>query len=251
MIKWRAIAYNICEVSMWSNVISVDKIYTREINYVLSSVSRIKALSHAMEQSDDRIWIYLAATCENKDAIEGRVLEICSNVFLDFFKLRYLVDHMKITAIDHAMCALLSSMVHFDREFENNIVLKVMSECEEYSLDGIMNFRLSALRESWAELADVAGRLVEGCSIEQDMYDIANFITGTDGGKNQIILDSHRLRNITRHKEIEVVKMFDEEEYNLISAIISENPCEILIDGCKLSGKTCATLKKLARVIEK
>ena len=52
-------------------------------------------------------------------------------------------------------------------------------------------------------------------------------------------------------RSVEVVNLFDSEEYNLLSAIIREKPSEILLDGCELSDPMNATLKKIVRVIEK
>ena len=37
---------------MWSNVISVDKVYEREINYIIGRLQSTKDLSYAIEESD-------------------------------------------------------------------------------------------------------------------------------------------------------------------------------------------------------
>ncbi|MDE6302429.1 MAG: hypothetical protein K2M36_02445 [Clostridia bacterium] len=236
---------------MWSNVISIDKSYDREIDYILGRLQNTKELSYAIEESRGRMWIYLASVCEKQDEVEEKLQGIFEVVFLSFLKLRFFLDKLHIKRMSHAKCALICSIVHFDREFESNILTKVLSSSLDYNVDGIMNFRLRSLIESWQELADLANRLLDGCNDESDIYDIATFITGSEGKLNQLVLNRNSLRNLTCHRAVEVVKLFDSDEYNMLSAIIREKPTEILIEGCNFTAPMNATLKKIVRVIEK
>jgi len=236
---------------MWSNVISIDKSYDREIDYILGRLQSTKDVSYAVEESKNRLWIYLAGICDKQDEIEEQVRQILDVVFLSFIKLRFFLDKLHIRSMSHAKCALVCSIVHFDREFEANVVSKVLNSALDYNVDGLLNFRLRALSDGWQELADLANRLLDGCNDEADIYDIATFITGSEGKLNQLVLNHNRLRNLTCHRSVEVVKLFDSEEYNMLSAIIREKPSEILIEGCDFTAPMNATLKKIVRVIEK
>lgn len=236
---------------MWSNVISIDKVYEREINYIIDSLQKTKDLSYAIEESEGRIWMYLAGLCEKQDEIEERLQKIFEVVYLSFIKLRFFLEKLKVRRLSHAKCALICSIVHFDRDFESSVVAKVLSSSLDYNIDGLLNFRLRSLTDGWQELADLTNRLLEDCSQDSDIYEIATFITGSEGKLNQLVLSKNSIRNLTRHTSVEVVKLFDSEEYNLLSAIIKEKPSEILIDGCSLSAPMNDTLKKIVRVIEK
>lgn len=236
---------------MWSNVISIDKAYDREIEYILGRLQSTNDLSYAVEESDERIWIYLAGLCDKQDEIEQEMESLLEVVFLSFLKLRFFLDRLHIRNMSHAKCALICSIVHFDREFEGSIVSKVLKGALDYSIDGLFNFRLRSLSEGWQELADLANRLLDGCNDEADIYEIATFITGSEGKLNQLVLNRNRLRNLTCHKSVEVVNLFDEAEYNMLSAIIKEKPSEILIEACDFTAPMNATLKKIVRVIEK
>lgn len=236
---------------MWSNVISIDKMYDREIDYILGRLQSTKDLSYAVEESKNRLWIYLAGICDRQEELDDEVQSILDVVFLSFIKLRFFLNKLHVRSMTHAKCALICSIVHFDREFESGIVTKTLKSALDYNVDGLMNFRLCALSEGWQELADLANRLLEGCNNEADIYDIATFITGSEGKLNQLVLNHNRLRNLTCHKSVEVVKLFDQDEYNLLSAIIREKPSEILIEGCHFTPPMNATLKKIVRVIEK
>ena len=236
---------------MWSNLISIDKGYDKEIGYILDKLQCTKDVSYAIEESEDRMWIYLASACECADEVENKIYDILDVVFLSFLKLRFFLERLPIRALNHAKCALLSSIVNFDRDFESGIIAKTLSNSLDYNVDGLFNFRLRSLKEAWSEIADVASRLLEGSSGDTDIYDIASFIAGTGGGKNQICVERNRLKNLTERHFVEVVNLFDAEEYNILSAIIKEKPCEIVIENNSFSPPMNSTLRHIARVIEK
>lgn len=54
---------------------------------------------------------------------------------------------------------------------------------------------------------------------------------------------------LTVRRPVEVIDLFDKPELNLISAIIRERPCEILLRGVSLSAPMNNTLKHIARVV--
>lgn len=236
---------------MWSNVISIDKRYEREISYILDSIESTNEMSYATEESPQRLFVYVASACEDADAAQKRVQDIADTVILDFFKQRFFSERLGLDSPDLAECALISSIVHFDREFEAAVCAKAFSALSDINIDGTFNFRLTALVESWEELAGVAARLLEGISGEGELYDIAAFITGSDGGKNQLLLERGRLKNLTRRKNVEVVNLYDRPELNLLSAILGESPLEIHISKGELSGQLCSSLRHIARVIER
>ncbi len=233
---------------MWSNVISIDKGFDKEVDFLLDRLKHIKHLSFAVEESKDRIFIYLASICELGEEVEAQVEELIHTVILVFMKLRFFLKHLHNFDLTHANCALICSLVHFDREYETNIIRRVMSETVDYTVDGLLNFRLRPLQENWEELASLATRLIAS-GTGGDIYDIASFITGTDGAKSRLALSSDALVNLTQRQPVEIIKLFDKPELNLISAIIRERPCEILLKDVALSAPMNNTLKHIARVV--
>lgn len=233
---------------MWSNVISMDKGFMREIEFILNKLKNIKHLSYAVEESKDRVFIYLASICEMREEVERQVEDVLQTVFLVFMKLRFFLKSLQKSDLNHANCALISSLVHFDREYESNIVAKVLSESADYTVDGLMNFRLRPLKENWEELSALASRLMAS-GTGGDIYDIAAFITGTDGAKSRLSLSGERLVNLTERQPVEIIDLFDKPELNLISAIIRERPCEILVHDVSLSAPMNNTLRHIARVV--
>lgn len=234
---------------MWSNVISIDKGFRREIEFILGKLKNIRHLSYAVEESRDRIFIYIASVCEMQEEVEAQVRDVLQTVFLVFMKLRFFLASLQNMDLNHANCALICSLVHFDTEYEKNIVNRVLSETIDYAVDGLLNFRLRPLMENWEELAALATRLISSGS-GGDIYDIASFITGTDGAKNRVAITPDSLINLTIRRPVEVIDLFDKPELNLISAIIREHPCEILLRGVSLSVPMSNTLKHIAHVVK-
>ena len=75
-------------------------------------------------------------------------------------KLRFFLRYLHNMDLNHANCALICSLVHFDSEYEKSIVDRVLSETLDYTVDGLINFRLRPLTENWEELAALAMRLI-------------------------------------------------------------------------------------------
>ena len=132
---------------MWSNVISLDKGYGREIEFLLAKLKNIRHLSYAVEESRDRVFIYMASVCEAHEEVERQVKELIVTVFLVFMKLRFFLEKLQNMDLNHANCALICSLVHFDRQYESNIVRKALSETVDFAVDGILHFRLRPLVE--------------------------------------------------------------------------------------------------------
>ena len=233
---------------MWSNVISIDKGFRREIEFILGKLKNIRHLSYAVEESRDRVFVYIASVCEMQEEVEAQVRDVLQTVFLVFLKLRFFLSSLQNMDLNHANCALICSLVHFDTEYEKNIIGRVLGETIDYAIDGLLNFRLRPLMENWEELAALATRLISSGS-GGDIYEIASFITGTDGAKNRLALTRDALLNLTVRRPVEVIDLFDKPELNLISAIIREHPCEILLRDVSLSAPMNNTLKHIARVV--
>lgn len=242
------LAYNRC---MWSNVISIGKEYSKEIEYILKKLQCTKDVSYATEESDNRLWIYLASSCEASQRIEDEMYRTLSVVFLSFLKLRFFLERLHFGSMSYAKCALICSMLHFDRAFEENVVAKVLSDSMDYNVDGLYNFRMRALKDAWQEVASVAARLIENSEGDKDVFDIATFIASSDGEKNLVATDGKVVDNLTKRKRAEIVRLFDEDEYNLICTIIQEKPCEIYLEGDGFSTPMRNVLRQIARVVEK
>lgn len=235
---------------MWSNVISIDKEFDEEIDYMLKLLSKNKDVSYAMEESERRVWIYLACPCEKQDATEDWMCSMLEEIFLSYLKLRFFKEALGINCVDYAKCALLSSILHFDRNFERNVIDKMLASTLDYNVDGLYNFRMKSLKESWGEVAAVTQRLLCGVEGDDDIFDIASFIAGSDGKKNKLEYSEGVLKNLSERKIVNIVNVYGESELNLLDSIIKEKACEIAIKTSSISQKMLSTLRRISKVVE-
>ncbi|MBQ9276534.1 MAG: hypothetical protein IJ226_02965 [Clostridia bacterium] len=243
--------YTKCEgKGMWSNEISIDKKYEREIDFIISKLEKAKDLSYALEESEDRVWIYLASVCERQEQIEEWLASLVETVILTFMKIRFFVEKLGVQEMTTAKCILICSLAHFDKEFERTVVRKVLSNALDYNLDGLLNFRLRALKDEWQELASVAKRLLGSAGSEEEVYDISSFITGSDAKKCRLVINGEQIKNVTEHSVVEVVDVFGDDEYNFINSIIENRPGEIVVENFRLPKTLAEPLRKIARVID-
>ena len=231
---------------MWSNVISIDKRYSKEIDCIKERVGNMRDLSFAVEESKDRIWIYLASLCEKSARIEEEITLLIEDIILTYMKTSFFIERLPSFTMSHATCSLICSLVHFDRRYEENMLRRALAETADFNVDGLFNFRLMEMKQNWEEVISLATRLMN--STDSDAYDISAIITSTDNADNRVAIDSGQVFNLTTGKKAEVLKVFDNDEYNLIMAVIGESPEEIIVERSNLTRDMLTTLKRIAHL---
>lgn len=231
---------------MWSNVISIDKRYVKEIDCIKERVGNMRDLSFAIEESKDRIWIYLASLCEKSAKLEEEITILTQDIILTYMKTTFFLERLPSFTLNHAACSLICSLVHFDRRYEENLLRRALAETADFNVDGLYNFRLMELKQNWEEVISLATRLMD--ATDSDAYDISAFITSTDNAENRVAIDSGQVFNLTTGKRVEILNVFDNYEFNLIMAVIGENPVEIIVERSNLTRDMLTTLKHIAHL---
>ncbi len=233
---------------MWSNVISLDKSYGRETDYIKSMLSKINLLSFAVEESKNRNYFYLASICENQSLVEEKLFDMLEVVVLSFMKIDFIKRSLPSHEMTYSFCALLSALSAFDSEFERQIVRKTLAESSCLNIDGLFNFRMKEMALNWKDLSALASKIIMSNTSKDDVFDIAGFISSTDGNKCQLILCNDGLTNLTEQRQVAVDNVFDKTEFNLLHAIIKQQPSEIVVKD-KFEPEFVKTLSYIANVI--
>ena len=84
-------------------------------------------------------------------------------------------------------------------------------------------------------------------STDSDCYDISAFITSTDNASNRVAIDSGEVYNLTTGKKVHILDVFDNYEHNLIMAVISQSPNEIIVERSDLTGDMVETLTHICK----
>ena len=206
----------------------------------------MKDLSFAIEESKDRLWIYLASLCEKSAGLEDELTLLMDDIILTYMKTTFFLERLPSFTLTHATCSLICSLVHFDRRYEENLLRRALAETADFNVDGLYNFRLMELKQNWEEVISLATRLMD--STDSDAYDISAFITSTDNADNRVAIDNGEVYNLTTGKKANILNVFDNDEFNLIMAVIGECPDEIIVERCTLSKDMLTTLKHIAHL---
>lgn len=238
---------------MWSNVISIDKNFKKEFDYLFGIVKKAENLSFAFEESRERYFLYVAALCENSDSARNLVEQAIVHVYLTHIKLGVFLKNINHENLNHAIVALVSSLLAFDKSFEETVILKALSDTIDYNVDAIFNFRLSALKENWTELSELCNNLLTSAADENDVYNVASFITSDEGGKNKLMISCDcppTIKNLTENREVEIETIFDNQELNVLLAAVKESPKEIFVKDSGLSKDMWGALSRITSVRE-
>lgn len=233
---------------MWSNVISIDKMYDKEFEYLYEKIKADKNVSYAYEESRSRHFLYLASLCESSLDVIANVENSICEVYLNHFKLKHFTKNFK--TLSDSLVALTSALLLFDHAYEDALIRKVLSEATEYNIDGILNFRLGALTENWNELSDLISNLLANSQTDDDVYSVAQFINSQEGGINRLMLSENQLVNLTKSKNVEIENFFDNNDQNLIFAIIKEKPAELVVKNRRLTDSLKRSISPFARIRE-
>lgn len=233
---------------MWTNVISVKKGQDKEFNFIESEISKITELSTAIEESKTRKFLYLAGLCDYADGIRNRLERVLVEAVMDYYKLNYFEKELDIHRYTHALCALISTLVYMDFDYESAYIVKTISELSSYDLDGIYHFRLRNLRYGWQEVAEMCAELFSAGADENDIYNVLAYVTSSCARRDCVLeLKDGTLKNLSSAKEVKVKNLFGNQEFNLIHAVVSTRATRLVCyDG--LSKELSKALKNIIKL---
>ncbi len=238
---------------MWSCEISIDKKYDTEYNYILEKIKGCDYLSFAEEESMRRYYLYVASVCEKRDLAQELVENTVVDVLLNKIKLRYFIEKLAKEKLSHGLVALIGSIVYFDRKYEESIVRRNFLEVIDYNIDALLNFRLEDLTDNWEELAGLAVNLLKLAVTKQDIFDVATFLTSESATSNDILVydgnKKNELFNSSRTETIEIEKIFDVEEFNVLIAVLRCKPEKLVVKNKVFSEAMLSTLRMISKIL--
>ncbi|MDR2634576.1 MAG: hypothetical protein LBC13_01195 [Clostridiales bacterium] len=236
---------------MWSCAVSIDKELQSEFGFLIAEFRRIKNISYAVEDGGGRYFIYLAALCEYGADAEERLREILTCLYLNKFKLKYFLGGVKYRKLDFTAVTLISSLVGFDREFEEAVCRRALVDASDYSVDGIYEFRLKQLRENWDELTELCNNLIAVTDSDEDIFGMAAFMSSSANSSARITVKKGgdgraALFRDSSHIPLDTEEIFGEREFDLLHRIILEHPKEVNYERSAVSREFTECLKQIS-----
>lgn len=220
---------------MWQSIISIDKKYEKEYNYIIEKLNQLNNLAYAVENTKSRHHINIATNEEYVAIIKPKIEKMIIDTILVYIKYDYLIGKIHFNKDNYLNSTLLSALVYCDRAHEEAIVELAMRDLYEYSIDALFRFRMRELKSNWDEIVSLVNSLVHSNHTPQDIYSLIEFILEmSEGRKSKILITKENeevvIKNITKDQIVAIPKLSDTKYSNIISAIISTNPYEIQLE---------------------
>ena len=144
----------------------------------------------------------------------------------------------------------MAALLYFDLDGEVGQVIDIIKDKETISVEGIFNFKLNDMSEEWEELKNIGEVLVYNES-EQDIYNVINFLMSNRNSDKSLFLAQYPdilLANVSDGVMVDNVKLYKNDDFNLINTVIAESPTELIIEKNQIKGSLYECLSKLVKV---
>lgn len=167
-------------------------------------------------------------------------------------KLKYLALNTKIADSDYPMTSLLCSLVYFEHTSERSKINKLVMNTRVFNITGLYNFRMQEIIDGWQELVDITLSLMaSGCS-DSDVYNVTTFMMAPNSKPETSIfiadIDNLLLTNLSVGGIIDIQPLFESPTSNLIAAIASQCPAEVVVESGAISDNLLECLKSITKL---
>ncbi len=161
--------------------------------------------------------------------------EVIAEVILFFYKYKELEKQLDKCVLKNMsfysyVGALLS--VDFVQE-KGQLVEQISALGDKISIDGFFNFCEHNLRENWQSLAQLAYKLYSQCRNDADAYELTSFILSVDSdneSESVIVVDNENTTRLIKNRQpIPIINIFNKEDFNIITTILSHRPTNIIV----------------------
>ncbi|MGI6701539.1 MAG: hypothetical protein ACOX3U_03640 [Christensenellales bacterium] len=239
---------------MWQTIISIDKNYVREYEFIIGSLNKINGLAYAPYDTKSRHHINIAANEEDLKTVKVGVNRIITDTVLIYIKYSYLTKNIHFNEESYLNSALISALVYCDRNHETMLVENILNDVYEYSIDALFKFRMGELKSNWDEVIMLVNGLIHSNHTPNDIYSLIQFILEMSDDKKSLLKisrgdnESIVIENITSDKKIDIPKLSERDHTNIISAIISANPYEIQLEKELLNNEMINVVNNIVRL---
>ena len=234
---------------MWQSSILISKHYNKD-DVLKRGLERIEGLYFA-----DGVWggyvsFDIAAKDRDKETVKGKIFDLITEIILNNVKAEFITASSGLKKLNPSLCTLISSMLYYDDAKEQKIVRKILSELNEYCIDGIVNFRLRKLVEEWKELGSVIANTVSRGFCDKDVYSLALYMLGEKRNTSLFIADSKEIliTNVSKGGLVSVPEIYKEKLHNIINAIVKYGAREVVIERQNAERELLSALRNIVDV---
>ena len=133
-------------------------------------------------------------------------------------------------------------MLYFDFDGEIEQAVSVIKYEDSISIEGTFDFKLQFMRDDWEELKSI-GEVLTFSQSEEDIYNVAGFMMTNRNSSKSLFL-----ANVTDGLMVEHIKLYKNEDFNIINSIIAESPAELILEKNQIKQSLLDCLSHIVKV---
>ena len=188
------------------------------------------------------------SVASNEKSKRDRLTHLVSNTLLIDVKYRYF--ERECPNNEDITMLLLAEMLFFDSKYERGYIDRLLPLQYDYSIDGIVNFKMAELRENWDYLISLAHRVENS---RDDMLLLINYIHDSAVESEKRVYMTRKNGNIIMFdvnsgEGVESIDIFNSDAMNTLYMIISAHISVIYVDKRYKFDVPCGMLEDVVSV---
>lgn len=159
--------------------------------------------------------------------------DIISELLLTFYKFKELTGYLNDYREEggYSYYALLGALLGVEKAADSEYLKKILDGAEVVNIDGIYEFRMETLKQTWENLAKIIVRLLSCCKCAEDIYALSTFVMNPDDNPDSTVVvgAAGNLYWEKLNREITVVPYYGERRLDAIVTLLSKHPANVLI----------------------
>ncbi|NLL56175.1 MAG: hypothetical protein GX242_03070 [Clostridiales bacterium] len=208
---------------MREKIVGINK-DSKAIDYICDCLAE-REIKYAKECDDNQVLFVIKEFDEDISSLISEVIVL----YYKFNEISKLL--MPDGSCSYPYCAYIGSILSIDAELERKQIINMIPNDNFINIDGIYNFCLTEIRESWQSLAILCEKLISQCKTEKDMYSLTSFMLGVENeSESTVTVDKKGKITIKKNGEkIKLPRLFSDPEMDAIATILANSPTEIII----------------------
>lgn len=236
---------------MWKKTVTIDKAYQREYIALLREFKKNKALAYAAEESKTRRIISVAAREGDGTAADDYLCDKVAKVLTTYFKQSYLTEKLDICKPTAAQVSLLAVMIYYDCEGDYTELFGKLKDYGVICVDGVYNFAMRDIKESWEELAAISQNLFDGLYDDEDLYEVAGYVVEEKPDRARLLIADQKnpvVTDLVKGGFIAVDDFYGDSALNLINCVVASGAKEVTLDASFKDKKLITAIARFAKV---
>ena len=197
-------------------------------NYILE---RLSIYPNITIKNSETPSIFCVEITSEMACVRKIIVSIIASSITLFYKYRVLKNSIMVTeTVGIEFYALIGALLGVELDDEMRGIEKSLINFTTFDIEGIWNFRINEMIDSWKALASLARKLLENCETEEDVYELTAFLVNLDKSTPpKVRIECEPLEIFVDDVKLKIASLTENANYNLVMNIMRERPLSIIV----------------------